>query len=165
MSMRKVKFRGWEFEVDFELTKKTYAHVIGGFSENCDCKYCLNYHPQRDEIFPEEIKILFENLGIDYYKESECLNYFDASEFSNTDEHVNKLYGYGGWFHFAGNILSGRECLDENTNTYKLTQITDDFAIGFKRGKDLNFFEDDIPLVQVEFEAKTPWVIGEIVED
>lgn len=163
--MRKVKFRDWEFEVDSELTRKTYAKVIGAFSEGCDCKYCLNYQPQKDEIFPEEIESLFENLGIDYHKESECLNYFDASEFSNTDEYINRLHGYGGWFHFAGNILLGKECLNRNSNTYQLTQITENFSIGFRKDKALNFFEDDIPLIQVEFEAKIPWIIGEISED
>lgn len=115
--------------------------------------------------FPEEIKSLFENLGIDYHKESECLSNFDVSESSNFDEYVNKLHGYGGWFHFAGNILSGRECLDKNSNTYEVTQIAENFSIGFRKSKDLNFFESNIPLVQVEFEAKIPWIIGEMIED
>ena len=165
MSMHRVQFRDWEFEVDSELTKRIYAKVIGGFSEGCDCKYCLNYLPQNDRIFPEEINFFFENLGIDYHKESECLSYFDDSEFSNTNAYLYELHDYGGWFHFAGNIRSGRECLDRNSNTYKLTPITENFSIGFRRGKDLNFFEDNIPLVQVEFEAKIPWIIGEIVEN
>ena len=160
--MHKVKFRDWEFEVDSELTRKTYAKVIGGFSEGCDCKYCLNYHPQKDKIFPEEIKILFENLGIDCHKESECVNYFDTSEFSNTDK--NKDGVYGGWFHFAGKILWGKECVDESSNTCNLTRITDNFSIGIKKDKALNFFENDVPLVQVEFEAKIPWIIEESKE-
>ncbi|MCY7348355.1 MAG: hypothetical protein LH614_19340 [Pyrinomonadaceae bacterium] len=163
--MRKVRFRDWEFEVDSELTRETYAKVIGGFSEGCDCQYCLNYHPQKDEIFPKEIRTLFENLGIDYHKESECLSSFDISEFSNTDEYLSKLHGYSGWFHFYQNILSGKECFDRNSNTYDSTQITENFSIGFRKSKDLNFFEFGIPLVQVEFGAKIPWIIGDMVED
>jgi hypothetical protein len=164
MFTHKIKFRDWEFEVDSELTRETYAKVTGGFSEGCDCQYCLNYHLQKDGIFPEEVKSLFENLGIDYHKESECLNSFDVSEFSNTDEYLNKLYGYSGWFHFAGNILSGRECLDRNSNTYEVTQITKNFSIGFRKSKDLHFFEVEISLVQVEFEANISWTISEMVK-
>ncbi len=164
MFTHKIKFRDWEFEVDSELTRKTYAKAIGGFSEGCDCKYCLNYYPQKDEIFPEEIKILFEDLGIDYHKESECISSFSISEFSNVEKYLNKLHGYGGWFHFAGNIISGKY-LDSNQNIYDITPITDKFSIGFRQKNDLSFFESDVPLVQVEFAVEIPWIIGEVVED
>jgi hypothetical protein len=29
----------------------------------------------------------------------------------------------------------------------------------------LNFFESDVPLVQVEFAVEIPWIIGEVIED
>ncbi len=58
----------------------------------------------------------------------------------------------------------GKECVNENSNTYNLTQITDNFSIGFKEGKALNFFEDDVPLVQVEFESNISWIIEECKE-
>lgn len=162
--MRRIKFKDWEFEVDTELTRRTYAKVENGFSEGCDCNYCLNYYPQKDDIFPKEIKNLFKDLGIDYHKESECISSFNISEFSNTDEYLAKLHGYGGWFHIAGKIISGKD-LDGNLNVYDITPITDKFSIGFKKEKSLNFFESDVPLVQVEFAVEIPWIIGEVIED
>ena len=164
MSWRKVKFRTWEFEVNSELTRATYAKVSGGFSEGWDCNYCLNYYAQKDKIFPEEIKSLFENVGIDYHKESECISSFSISEFSDVEEYLNKLHGYGGWFHFAGNIVSGKN-LDSNQNIYDITPITDKFSIGFREKNDLSFFESGISLVQVEFAVEIPWIIGEVTED
>lgn len=162
--MRKVKFRDWEFEVDTVLTRRTYAKVQNGFSEGCDCNYCLNYYPQKDNIFPKEIKNLFEDLGIDYHKESECISSFDISEFSASDKYLDKLYGYGGWFHFSGKIVYGKE-LNENLKIYDTTLITDKFSIGFRKEKSLNFFESDVPLVQVEFAVEIPWIIGKVIED
>lgn len=162
--MRKVKFRDWEFEVESDLTRKTYTKAISGFSEGCDCNYCLNYYPQKDKIFPEEIKSLFEDLGIDYHKESECISSFSISEFSNVEEYLNGLHGYSGWFHFAGSIISGKD-LDSNQNIFDTTLITDKFSIGFRQKRDLSFFESDVPLVQVEFAVEIPWIIGEVTED
>ena len=161
--MRKVKFRDWEFEVESDLTRKTYTKAISGFSEGCDCNYCLNYYPQKDKNFPEEIKSLFEDLGIDYHKESECISSFSISEFSNVEEYLNGLHGYSGWFHFAGSIISGKD-LDSNQNIFDTTLITDKFSIGFRQKRDLSFFESDVPLVQVEFAVEIPWIIGEVTE-
>ncbi len=148
--MHKVKFRDWEFEVDSELTRKTYAKEISGFSEGCACKFCENYRRQKDSIFPEEIITLFDNLGIDYRKESEVYQ---------THKLENGLQNYGGWFHFAGAFISGKECKSEGSNTFEMTLINENFSVSFSKDKSLSFFEKNIPLVQVEFEANIPWII------
>ncbi len=70
--MRKVKFRDWEFEVDFELTQKVFKNELVGASENCDCGNCQNFSEQKVNIYPKEIRVLFEYLGIDFEKESEA---------------------------------------------------------------------------------------------
>ena len=66
-----VNFREWIFEVDYKKTEQTYKSVSVGSSENCDCGYCVNFFKQRSTIYPNEVKDLFNNLGIDYTKEAE----------------------------------------------------------------------------------------------
>ncbi|MEJ7862227.1 MAG: hypothetical protein WKF90_11415 [Pyrinomonadaceae bacterium] len=99
MSMRKVKFRNWEFEVDLELTRKSFANKLNGSSDTCSCDCCKNFREQRESIFPKEIRILFEDLGVNFRKE-EYLCEIDQLE--------NGLLNYIGHFHFAGEILSGK---------------------------------------------------------
>lgn len=156
--MRKVIFRDWQFEVDSELTRKTYEKALGGNSEGCSCNHCRNYRQQKESVFPKEIKSLFDNLGIDYRKESEAYE---------THRLENGLYNYGGWFHFAGKIVDGENCeklIDENHYRNELVEINKDFSIGFTNGNDLSFFDKEVELVQVEFEASIPWLIENIEE-
>lgn len=96
MFMREVIFRDWRFEVDSELTPKSFANELNGSSDTCSCEYCKNFREQRENAFPEEIRILFENLGIDYKKEEEVSEVYQLE---------NGLHNYSGWFHFAGKFL------------------------------------------------------------
>ncbi len=60
MTPTTLKFRGWEFEVDRELTRKTYEKVSGSGADTCICSDCKNYVVYRDKVFPDEIKNLLE---------------------------------------------------------------------------------------------------------
>ncbi len=73
--MREVVFKDWKFEVDFELTQRAYEKQSIGSSDDCVCDNCENFRLQRETIFPEEIKALFEKLGIDFRKEVEVNGY------------------------------------------------------------------------------------------
>jgi hypothetical protein len=151
MFMRRVSFRGWEFEVDTELTSKTYGKAKEGNSDACDCGDCKNYRAQKSAAFPAEVLEFFAVVGIDYRKESEAYT---------THQLENGLYHYSGWFHFAGNVLKrgSRQAIDPDT---EITTLSENFRIWFRRGGDLSFFDKGTELVQVEFETHLPWIIEE----
>lgn len=61
--------------MDRELTKLTYEGFTLGGAESCGCDDCKNFVYNREDIYPEEIKKLFDQLGIDYKKETEIGHY------------------------------------------------------------------------------------------
>ncbi len=87
MSWRKVKFRNWTFEVDLDATQESFEMKSKGSADDCSCDYCKNYREQRESIFPEEVKILFQEVGIDFTKENEV---------SEVYEMENGLHNYHG---------------------------------------------------------------------
>lgn len=153
-----VNYREWIFEVDYQKTERTYKSLSLGSPESCGCGYCQNFSKQRDIIYPYEIRDLFENLGIDHKKESEIYEKYKSE---------SGLHLYGGWFHFAGKIITGRNCkisISENSFTFAMTEITENFSIGFWEDSSLSPFEKGIQLVQVEFQTKIPWILETVVE-
>ena len=154
------KFREWEFEVDYETTRRTYDLVSRSGAEECGCNNCKNYVACRESVFPKEVITFFSDIGVDYRKEVEITDYQKVP---------NGLHHVGGWFHFEGQILSGKDCRvftdDSKTGwTLDLTSIDEMFSMGFHVGSDLAYFENKVGLVQVEFEAKIPWVIDKALE-
>jgi hypothetical protein len=148
-----VKFQDWTFAVDKALTEQTYNSILGSGADTCDCNNCKNYVACRDKVFPLQIIDLFTDLGIDFRKEVEIVTW---QSLPNWLQHI------GGWFHFAGEVLDGKDYrvpLPLGGHTFDLTRITDNFSIGFAEGNDLTFFPDKTDLVQVEFETIIPWVI------
>ena len=148
-----VKYKDWEFEVDKELTSQTYDNISLSGADTCRCNDCKNYVAYRDKVFPDGVKELFENLGINYRKEVEV---------SHWEKLDNGLFHIGGWFHFKGKVLSGKNYrvpLQGGGFTFDLTKVSENFSIGFAEGNDLTFFEDKTGLVQIEFDTNIPWVI------
>jgi hypothetical protein len=159
MTITIVNFKDWTFEVNKGLTEQTYRNISGSGAETCRCSNCKNYIAYRDRVFPEEIIDLFYNLGINYKKEVEIITY---ETLPNQNLHI------GGWFHFKGQVLAGKDYrvpLPFGGYTYDLTRIKDNFSIGFAEENDLTFFEDKRGLVQVLFDANIPWVIEESFEN
>jgi len=154
-----VKYRDWEFEVDFLLTQQAYLNFAVGGADSCICSDCKNYSAYRDNVFPEEIKELFCALGVDFRKEVEIWA---------MQKLENGLHEISGWFHFKGKIISGINCRKplETGNGYavNLTPINENFEIGFTSGNDLTFFDNKKELVQVEFVTAIPWVIDKKIE-
>lgn len=159
MSTIRVKYEDWEFEVDRELTLKTYDKITSSGADTCICNDCKNYVAYREKVFPDEIKDIFTNLGINYRKEVEV---------SHWEKLESGLCHIGGWFHFKGKVLSGKSYrvpLPKGGFTFDLTRISENFSIGFAEGNDLTFFDDKIGLVQIEFDTNIPWVIDENLND
>lgn len=141
-NLKHIKFRDWDLYVDYETTKNTYDNFL---HENCDCDECKNYVLSKDIAFPDEVKKLFLDLGIDYKKECEVCGIDDSN-----DTHL-----YFGWFHFKG-YFKGLDCANSG-NSIDLKQITNTFKIGFRYESALTLFKDKNDLVQIEFETIVPW--------
>ena len=157
MTVTTVRYRDWEFEVDRELTRLTYESVSVSGADSCGCNYCKNYVACRDKVFSDEIKTLFADLGIDYKKEVEI----------TTFETLPDGLHIGGWFHFKGRVITGKNYrvpLPSGGHIVDLTEITEKFSIGFAEGNDLTHFADKSGLVQVEFMTYIPWVIDKSLE-
>lgn len=75
MTNSTLHYREWTFEVDQELTRKTYAAVVGSGADTCVCNDCKNYVAYRDHLFPAEVTALLGKLCIDYRKETEVFRY------------------------------------------------------------------------------------------
>lgn len=153
-----LKFKDWEFEVDKELTTQTYEKIKGSGADTCICNECKNYVAFRDSVFPNEINQLFDDLGIDYRKEVEITSY-EILE--------NGLHHIGGWFHFKGRLINGKDYRIPTPGggyTLDLTKISNNFKIGFSEGNDLTYFENKEGLVQIEFMTSIPWVIDKDLE-
>lgn len=156
--MEVVQFKNWKFEVDKTLTLETYTGVTNSGSTSCGCNDCKNYIANRESVFPEEVKDLFLNLGIDYNKEVEICSWQILP---------NGLHHIAGWFHFKGKIIEGKnrkKDIEKSGFYIGLTEIGNDFSIGFCEQSSLTFFKDKSELIQVEFEAHIPWVINKSLE-
>lgn len=149
-------FKDWVLSVDHESTKFTYTAVENGSAEDCNCNDCLNYIQNRNNIFPEQVKNLFNQLGIAYHKESEVWRMYKEND---------GTHRYSLIFHFKGSF-EGTDCLAllNESQTIKLNPITDFFKIGFTNGNDLTYFKDKNNLVQIEIEINIPWVIENTLE-
>jgi hypothetical protein len=152
-----VTFGDWTLTVDYEVTKATYTSVVNGSAEDCKCGDCMNYIAHRDKVFPDEIKLLFDQLGVDYRKESEVWR---------MSKHKDGVHIYSGFLHFNGSF-EGKDCFvrsDGRNGTFSMTDINESFSVGFRIASDLAYFNDNENLVQVEFEAKMPWTIDKKLE-
>jgi len=150
-------FRNWTLIVDEDYTRSTYNSVNNGSPEDCNCVECLNYLQSRDIAFPEQIKHLFDQLGIDYKKESEIWRMCKEK---------NGYHRYSVIFHFKGSF-KGNDCSTPypgGGQTNLTTPITDSFSIGFTMGDDLAYFKDKEDLVQIEIETMIPWMMDSTLE-
>lgn len=160
MTVSTVKYRDWTLEVDVERTKQVYQKVEHGSPEACHCHECKNFAANRERIYPEEIKKLLAELGVDYKKESEVYHVYRMD---------NGLHHYGGWFHFKGRITEGTDCridLPGGGSSFDPKPVTETFAIAFMKGNALNLFEknEQDKLIQIEFTAYSDWVIDKEFE-
>jgi hypothetical protein len=152
--MESIRFRRWEVTCDPEATRKAYAVISMGGTEECGCEPCLNFVAARIQAYSPDVLSLFEKLGISANREA------DASHFARLE---SGRHFYVGWFQFVGSILSGAEAarqVAENTWRPDLEKIGEHFSLGFSSKLALvrkPFIK--FPLVQLEFTAEVPWVL------
>ena len=152
-----IKYKDWDLTFDRDATKLAYDNCDKGSAESCDCNDCKNFADNKDKIYPNEVKRLFDQLGVDYKKETEINHYCRQKD---------GLHHYGGWFHFKGEF-KGMDCTVSflfSGHTLELTPVTENFSIGFRVDNSLTIFSDKDGLVPIEFEVKVPWTIDKALE-
>jgi hypothetical protein len=161
--MEQIRFGRWQLACYSQATRAAYAVLAPdtALMEYWDRNF-LNFLRARERglVYPEVIIQLFEQLGIDYRRESVIshLGRFDSG-----------LHIYDGWFHFVGSIVSGRDAqVPVGPKAWNLDpeQITSTFELGFTaRIELLEPLEPSFkghPVVQLIFSALgVPWLIGE----
>lgn len=100
--MKNFQIGQWLLEVDLEITKGFYEH-FHFITEDCSCNYCKNYVIATN-YFPQEIKEMFQSLGIDPRKEGEVMQY---------TENDDQTHLYGVFYHLVGRIIDGPSTFTE----------------------------------------------------
>jgi hypothetical protein len=147
-----VKFRDWVLNCDPDETRLAYNAMK---EYTCGCASCKNFVVIRERAYPKDALALFDQLGIDHRKEAEVYS-----------SHIKGTISYGGFFHFLGSILSGRDAYRQRAETawtVELEPINENFSIGFTK---------QVALIPKPFEGKTvtqldfwasnlPWVVSD----
>lgn len=91
--MKEVVFRDWKLLINDTETKQAYLKAE--FSP-CDCVYCKNFEAYKEQVFPDEVRRLLEDLCIDYRKYAEIYHIYEDPE---------RGHVYGGFYHFKGSFV------------------------------------------------------------
>jgi hypothetical protein len=150
MKVKQIRKLKWLLEVDVDKTKDFYSKEI----ELCSCLYCENYIEACKRIDPSIMAVL-TMLGIIPSKPSHL------SEFGEMEDGLRL---YIGSYHLVGNLIEGEYCRDSEWNDTNTASIKN-FTFGFN--KELLFAPDELqpPVLQLDFEARIPWVLNEKPED
>lgn len=165
MPVSVIKYRKWKLMVDREATLAAYQKYTSG-AERCNCLLCQNYIANRERVYPNEILMLFHELGIDFRKE------FTPEDFEVPK--IRGLYTYYTSFQFKGRFINNaKRSSTSKMNRYstRYTKVNDKFGIAFSDkpwndDKSITLFDkEEKDLVQVNVCFKTPWTIGEEKEN
>lgn len=140
----------WLLEVDVDKTKGFYGKDI----ELCNCLYCENYMEACKHLDSPIIEV-FTTLGVNPSKPSHL------SEFGEMEDGLRL---YHGSYHVVGKLVEGLYSTSSEWNDVNTAEVGK-FTFAFE--KDLMFVHDDFPypVLQLEFEARIPWVLNEKPED
>lgn len=168
-------------DIDEEATREYYAAHSGDLND-CTCAQCRNYRAAIP-LFPEKVKAFFKDCGID-----DMAAFVELTPYCGEDE--GYLYGgwyhivgsiEGGnppniWIPPAAKLrrlfckffnkkkyealLRGEEILSGERHSDHL-ELSEDFSVWFSTREDLK--ADDFPenCIQLEIDAKIPWVLEE----
>ncbi len=128
---------------DGNRTRTAYRAIKSGSAEGCGCPYCRNFVTQRSTVYPNNFRILLDQLGIDPEKEGEV--------YEGTPE--GSLMEYGGWFYLAGELIEPGE---------RMTDAGPGFQYFFRashRPTPPGDFGEEV--LALEFSTKLPWVISD----
>jgi hypothetical protein len=148
--VKQIHLMKWLLEVGLQQTEEFYRKEI----EMCHCLYCDNYMEACKQM-DSSIMEVFTTLGITPSKPSHL------SEFGEIED-GSRLYI--GSYYLVGKLVEGEYCRDSEWNETTTASIGN-FTFGFE--KELLFVPDELkpPVLQLDFEARMPWVLNEKPED
>ena len=139
----------YHLDVDVAATRAYYeAHPLPWIT--CDCPGCRNFQAAIHRI-PQEVKALFDRLGLDPEKLAEAC-YYQGTE--------TTLSG-GGWYHVCGTILEQAMPKDSSQVFGEWINPAEGFSAAFKPDCDLLPKDFPHPCFQMEFNHLLPWVLEE----
>lgn len=143
----------WLIDHDPDVTRRCYAPLAVG--TGCKCNQCRNFDAAVGRTFPPAFVALANDLGIDTTKPAELCHW--CSEPSG-------LHLTGGWFHLVGTIVTGDDVIqwDGNSGTFRFEQLVPglEFGLSVRLALVREAFAR-LPLVQLEFQTRVPWVLAE----
>lgn len=150
--MDRVEIGRWVVEQDREATLRAFAQLPLG--SGCSCSDCRNFLATVDGLVPA-FHTLTADLGIDARKPSELTAWCREE---------TGLHLIGGFYHFVGRIVSGDDVLQmkKGWGHFQFEQLAPCFEFGLSHHLQLvrSAFGSN-PLVQLEFQTRVPWVLGE----
>ena len=149
--MDRLKIGSWVIEVDVNKTKAFYDKQPL-ITQDWDSVFEENY-VLACETFPQEVRVLFNSLGIDPRKQGEVNEY---------EKHEDGFHIYGGFYFIVGKIISGpdfwvntEEGSMPNFETINGVQIAFTDELAMTPDKDL-----PKPVIQLEFQLNVPWLLN-----
>jgi hypothetical protein len=141
--VRTITFGPWEIQADVDATQLCYRQIEEAPFQGCDCAPCRNFALVEDGAYPQEIRALFRELGIDWRKP------FELSHYSKV---TSSLHMYGGWHYFCGRIDLGPQ--SRNSEPYRIDAT---FEMGMTRPEAPRTPFSNFECVQVDFFTRVPW--------
>lgn len=143
----------WLIDHDPDATRRCYASLA--FGTGCKCNQCRNFDAAAGRTFPAQFIALADALGIDPAKPAELCHWY---------REPSGLYVTGGWFHVVGSTVAGEDVLhwDGKNGTFRFEELVPGLEFGFSTRLELvrEAFAG-LPLLQLEFQTRVPWVLAE----
>ena len=143
----------WLVEHDPDATRRCYAQIPIG--TGCRCIECRNFEAATGQAFPPEFRSLVDALGVDVAKPAELCHWC---------REPSGLHLTGGWFHFVGTVLAGEDVLQYSgsTGTFRFEELVPGLEFGLSsRVALVREVFAGLPVVQLEFQTRVPWVLAE----
>ena len=155
------RFSNFVIDVDVERTRAFYAREdVETTSEKCVCQGCQNYDKA---IFTASDTVVdfLRSLGIDPRKPAEVFDVMGGQ----LDENGQVLYN--GFYHICATRLEGEDAWVHTSESSmhldgdRMYAVDDSFKVSFEERVLLLHKEFPTPVLQLEIDARLPWVLSE----
>ena len=154
--MDTLRIARWLVRVDAQRTAEAHAALSSGGATECRCDGCKNFEAVRPQLLRGPLGDVLRQLGVRPPFEVEAFEQGRAA---------SGLHHYGGWFHFVGEIVSGRPAWkstdgSSNFSIADFEPLSESVSIGLRGDAALVRAPfQGLSLVQLDFHAELPWVI------